>query len=108
MGFLTSRLFLSQVKTYINGSLYSLLSDPTIRDEARAMGLGDMLNCYREVADETFLSQLDFIMKQLAAEDSPQSDTVSDDGQDADDFDEDVCWPLCHFWYQIDVNPACS
>lgn len=83
-----------QVKTYVNGALYSLLSDAKIKDQAKAVGLHDMLTCFKDSADESFKTQIDYIINQLDANETnedvpPQDDTVSEDGADVDDFDTD-------------------
>ncbi|KAJ3250016.1 LisH domain-containing protein armc9, partial [Borealophlyctis nickersoniae] len=78
-----------QVKTYVNGTLYSILSDPTLREHARAIGLGDMLQYLRGVSDEGLVRQIDFVIEQLNAEETPDiSDTVSEDGEE-EDFEEE-------------------
>ncbi|KAJ3163880.1 LisH domain-containing protein armc9 [Geranomyces variabilis] len=57
-----------QVKTYINGTLYSLFAEPSLRDAARAQGMEDMLSYMRESEDEQLVGQIDFVLKQLATE----------------------------------------
>ncbi|KAJ3158875.1 LisH domain-containing protein armc9 [Geranomyces michiganensis] len=59
-----------QVKTYINGTLYSLFSEPSLRDAARAQGMEDMLSYMRESEDEQLVGQIDFVLKQLAIDDN--------------------------------------
>ncbi|KAG5459943.1 MAG: hypothetical protein BJ554DRAFT_8075, partial [Olpidium bornovanus] len=54
-----------QVKTYVNGTLYSILADHAAREAARAMGMGDMLRCLREVSEKQLVGQIDFVIQQL-------------------------------------------
>lgn len=73
-----------QVRTYVNGTLYSILHRPVVREAARAMGLGDFLGAIATTADPTFVRQLEYIQGMLAVE-----DTEADDGSDDDEEDED-------------------
>ncbi|KND02511.1 uncharacterized protein SPPG_02969 [Spizellomyces punctatus DAOM BR117] len=78
-----------QVKTYVNGTLYSLFTEPSIRDAARAMGMEDMLQYLRSSSDEQLVRQIDFVTEQLNSEEVPDnSDTVSEDGEE-EDFEDD-------------------
>ncbi|KAI8816691.1 uncharacterized protein EV422DRAFT_544511, partial [Fimicolochytrium jonesii] len=85
-----------QVKTYVNGTLYSLFTEPTLRDAARAMGMEDMLRYMRESEDDQLVGQIDFVLGQLAIEDqtdsanqSADSDAISEDGQEEDEDEEE-------------------
>ncbi|KAI9099428.1 hypothetical protein DFS34DRAFT_649148 [Phlyctochytrium arcticum] len=78
-----------QVKTYVNGTLYSLFGEPKMRDAAKAMGMEDMLQYLRGSSDEQLLRQIDFVTEQLNSEEVPDdSDTVSEDGEE-EDFEEE-------------------
>lgn len=52
-----------------------------------------MLNCYKENADQSFKSQIDFVINQLSlntdSREQSNDDTISEDGEDVDDFDTD-------------------
>ncbi|KAL7748972.1 hypothetical protein RI367_005620 [Sorochytrium milnesiophthora] len=77
------------VKTYVNGILFSILSEPTIRNEARAMGLTDLLKYLRDVSGEPLTRQIDFVVQQLLSDVTPDvSDTSSEDGAEDDGEDE--------------------
>ncbi len=75
-----------QVRTYINGTLYSLLTRPQIKEQARAYGLGDMLKHMIANVDEQIGRQLNYIMTQLDTEQT--EDCVSDDNEEALDFED--------------------
>ena len=45
------------LRTYINGTLYSLLTRPKLREEAQALGLEDMLQTL-DLSDEDFARQV--------------------------------------------------
>lgn len=67
--------------------MYSLLSETKIREEAKAMGLEDMLKYSKDSASGVVLTQLDFLIKQLNT-DEEDDGTASEDGEEADDFEE--------------------
>uniref|UniRef100_A0A8C5STJ5 LisH domain-containing protein ARMC9 n=1 Tax=Laticauda laticaudata TaxID=8630 RepID=A0A8C5STJ5_LATLA len=66
-----------EIHPYVNGALYSILAFPSIRDEARAMEMEDILRCYIEEGNADMIQQIEFIIKQLQSGktwiyDSPQ------------------------------------
>uniref|UniRef100_H2YYH6 LisH domain-containing protein ARMC9 n=1 Tax=Ciona savignyi TaxID=51511 RepID=H2YYH6_CIOSA len=71
------------IRPYINGALYSVLSNPVVREEAHAIGLEEILRDFMEGEQEEFKRQLEFIIKQL------NSDEVEDDGESDDENNED-------------------
>jgi hypothetical protein len=54
------------VKTYVNGILFSILGEPNIKEEARAIGLEEQFLCLKDEADEQFTRQIDFVLDALA------------------------------------------
>jgi hypothetical protein len=54
------------VKTYVNGILFSILSEPNIKEEARAIGLEEQFLCLKDEAEEQFTRQIDFVLEALA------------------------------------------
>ncbi|KAJ3021459.1 LisH domain-containing protein armc9 [Thoreauomyces humboldtii] len=83
-----------QVKTYVNGTLYSLFTEASLRDAARAMGMEDILKYMRESEDEQLVGQIDLVLGQLSNEEPPDdqdtdSDAISEDGEEEDDDDEE-------------------
>ncbi|TPX36826.1 hypothetical protein SeMB42_g07024 [Synchytrium endobioticum] len=78
-----------EVKTYANGALYSVLSEPRIRRRAQQLGLGDLLVEIRAQCDAYLAKQVDYVLTQLESHEVPAiSDTVSEDGQD-EDYEDD-------------------
>ena len=70
-----------QVRTYINGALYSALARAVIREKAKEVGLPSLLIALiRRCEDEDIERQLGFIQQQLNAdvEDDEYSDTEED------------------------------
>eukprot|EP00051_Salpingoeca_urceolata_P015823 m.207063 g.207063 ORF g.207063 m.207063 type:complete len:831 (-) comp18511_c0_seq4:168-2660(-) len=80
----------TQVRTYVHGTLYSLLSVPSIRDKAVGMGLEEVLEANMKVSDPALARQLEYILQQLHSTDQADIDegSISDDGEDDDDDPE--------------------
>ena len=57
-----------QVRSYVNGTLYSALTKPKIKEQARAMGMDEILKQLIKVSDESISRQLEYIIEQLEAE----------------------------------------
>lgn len=72
-----------EIRPYVNGALYSILAIPSVREEARAMGMEELLRCFSKEGNIEMNRQIEFIIKQL------NSEEVSEDGVDSDDEDED-------------------
>jgi hypothetical protein len=54
-----------QVKTYVNGCLYSLFADKSIRDHAQSIGMESQLQYLKQMADESLARQIDFVIDKL-------------------------------------------
>ncbi|XP_058846389.1 lisH domain-containing protein ARMC9-like isoform X2 [Acipenser ruthenus] len=72
-----------EIRPYVNGALYSILAIPSVREEARAMGMEELLRCFSKEGNAEMNRQIEFIIKQL------NSEEVSEDGVDSDNEDED-------------------
>uniref|UniRef100_A0A3B4BX40 LisH domain-containing protein ARMC9 n=1 Tax=Pygocentrus nattereri TaxID=42514 RepID=A0A3B4BX40_PYGNA len=79
-----------EIRPYVNGALYSILSVPTIRLEAKEMSMEEILHCYTKEENPELNRQIEFIIKQLNSEEEPQDELESDDEEDEDGDDEDV------------------
>ncbi|XP_041861320.1 lisH domain-containing protein ARMC9 isoform X2 [Melanotaenia boesemani] len=77
-----------EIRPYVNGALYSILSIPSVRQEAKEMSLEEILRCYNREENPDLNRQIEFIIKQLnsAEEEGPESD----DEEEEDDNDEDL------------------
>ena len=49
----------------MNGTLFSIFSEPPIREEARAIGMEDQLKYLKEASDEQLVRQIDFVLEKL-------------------------------------------
>jgi len=76
-----------QVKTYINGTLYSLLTRPVIKEQAKGYGMEEMIQHMLSNADEQIKKQLMYILAQLESEDAEEC--LSDNNEDQVDLEED-------------------
>ncbi|XP_044793885.2 lisH domain-containing protein ARMC9 isoform X3 [Bubalus bubalis] len=74
-----------EIQPYVNGALYSILSIPSIREEARAMGMEDILRCFIKEGNAEMIRQIEFIIKQLNSEELLDGVLESDDDEDEDD-----------------------
>ena len=78
-----------QVRTYVNGTLYSILVKPTLKSRAAEIGLPDSLHALIEHSDDTFASQINYILEQIEKEDVDEDDAQSDDEGGAEEEEED-------------------
>ncbi|KAM9664959.1 lisH domain-containing protein ARMC9 isoform 2-T3 [Trichechus inunguis] len=77
-----------EIQPYVNGALYSILSVPSIREEARAMGMEDILRCFIKEGSAEMIRQIEFIIKQLNSEELLDGVLESDDDEDEDDEED--------------------
>uniref|UniRef100_A0A8C1QEQ7 LisH domain-containing protein ARMC9 n=1 Tax=Cyprinus carpio TaxID=7962 RepID=A0A8C1QEQ7_CYPCA len=78
-----------EIRYYVNGALYSILSMPEIREEAKQMSMEEILRCYTKEENSELNRQIEFIIKQLNSVDIPELEPESDDEEDDDDDDEE-------------------
>ncbi|KAJ8021710.1 LisH domain-containing protein ARMC9 [Holothuria leucospilota] len=77
-----------EIRPYVNGTLYSILSVPEIRDEARSIGMEEILKCFIKEDTPEMNRQLQFIIKQLNS-DVEVDDADSDDEEEDEEEDQD-------------------
>ncbi len=96
----------TQVRTYINGTLYATLSRASIRRAAASLGLAQLLHNAAARSSPTFARQIDFIQRQLSldasagdvtargdrGEAASDDDAAPDGDAYADDGDDDACF----------------
>ncbi|NXI50744.1 ARMC9 protein, partial [Chloroceryle aenea] len=78
-----------EIQPYVNGALYSILAIPSVREEARAMGMEEILHCFIKEGNAEMIQQIEFIIKQLNSEEPLNDSIVSDDEEEEDDEEED-------------------
>ncbi|XP_042313330.1 lisH domain-containing protein ARMC9 [Sceloporus undulatus] len=77
-----------EIHPYVNGALYSILALPSMREEARAMEMEDILRCYIEEGNADMIQQIEFIIKQLKS-DEPLDDSAESDDEEKEDNNEE-------------------
>ncbi|OMJ70019.1 hypothetical protein SteCoe_32107 [Stentor coeruleus] len=71
----------NQVRTYINGTLYSILTRKAIKDAANKAGMEKKLKVLRNKSEENIKRQINFILEQLKQEenDAPTDDEAEEE-----------------------------
>ncbi|XP_077204193.1 lisH domain-containing protein ARMC9 [Paroedura picta] len=77
-----------EIHSFVNGALYSILAVPSIREEARAMEMEDILQCYIEEGNADMIQQIEFIIKQLKSEETLDDSAESDDEEKEDNSED--------------------
>ncbi|XP_066458915.1 lisH domain-containing protein ARMC9 isoform X2 [Eleutherodactylus coqui] len=78
-----------EIRPYVNGALYSILAVPSIREEARAMGMQEVLRCFIKEGNRDMNRQIEFIIRQLNSEDKFDEAVESDDDEEVEDEEEE-------------------
>ncbi|XP_063023176.1 lisH domain-containing protein ARMC9 isoform X2 [Melospiza melodia melodia] len=78
-----------KVQSYVNGVLYSILAIPSVREEAREMGMEEILRCFIKERNEEMVRQMEFVIKQLNSEEPFNDNIVSDDDEEEEYEEED-------------------
>lgn len=80
-----------QIRTFVNGTLYSLLSRKSFCDYANHLGLNDKLQELYNNSDERFQKQILYMINQLNKEEYDIEETLSDqiEENDVDDIDDE-------------------
>lgn len=76
-----------QIKTFVNGSFYSLLSKTNLKKRAKAIELDKLFLSIIKDSDELFQKQIKYILDQLNKEED-EEDLLSDSEKDENDVDE--------------------
>ncbi|KFO94093.1 LisH domain-containing protein ARMC9, partial [Buceros rhinoceros silvestris] len=78
-----------EIQPYVNGALYSILAIPSVREEARAMGMEEILRCFIKEGNAEMIRQIEFIIKQLNSEEPLNDSIVSDDEEEEEEEEKD-------------------
>lgn len=82
-----------QVRTYVNGTLYSIFTRKRLREEAKELGMPEVLQYLMQQSDEQFKRQIQYILDQLnnmqEQQQQQQPEEDFDDEEDDDDDDEE-------------------
>lgn len=75
-----------QVRTYVHGTLYSLLSRPSVREQAHQRGLADSLRAVSATSEPVFQRHIDHILARLEDE-AAEEEQSDDEAEQEDDVD---------------------
>ncbi|XP_062484968.1 lisH domain-containing protein ARMC9 isoform X2 [Pezoporus occidentalis] len=78
-----------EIQPYVNGALYSILAIPSVREEARAMGMEEILRCFVKEGNAEMIRQTEYIIRQLNSEEPLNDGIVSDDEEEENNKEED-------------------
>ncbi len=79
-----------QVRTYVNGTLYSIFTRKKLREEAKALGMPEVLQYLMQQSDDQFKRQIQYILDQLSMQSDPnQNENASINQQEEEDFDDE-------------------
>lgn len=79
-----------EIRPYVNGALYSILSISTLREEAKAMGMEEILRCFIKEDQPDMNRQIEFIIKQLNSIEIVDEYESDDEEDDEDEEDQDA------------------
>ncbi|NXB63602.1 ARMC9 protein, partial [Struthidea cinerea] len=78
-----------KIQSYVNGALYSILAIPSVREEAKEMGMEEILRCFIKERNEEMDRQIEYVIKQLNSEEPFNDSVVSDDEEEEEYVEED-------------------
>jgi LisH domain-containing protein ARMC9 len=79
-----------QVRTCVNGTLYSLLKRKKIKSEARSLGLEKLLTLQLTNPNEQMKKQIQYILEELNSEEEHEEKTDEEFEEDTDTNEEEV------------------
>ncbi|NXO18788.1 ARMC9 protein, partial [Oriolus oriolus] len=77
-----------KIQSYVNGALYSILAIPSVREEAKEMGMEEILRCFIKERNEEMVRQIEYVIKQLNSEE-PFNDSVVSDDEEEEEYEEE-------------------
>lgn len=78
-----------QVRTHVNGTLYSILTRKSLKEQAESIGMQEMLTYLMQNPDEQLQRQIQYIQNQLNSEPESEDETnVEPDDEEEDDEDD--------------------
>ncbi|KAK3104927.1 hypothetical protein FSP39_013356 [Pinctada imbricata] len=79
-----------EIRPYVNGALYSILAIPSIREEAKAMDMEEILRCFIKEDQPDMNRQIEFIIKQLNSAETVDDYASDDEEEDEEEEDQDA------------------
>ncbi|KAH9490004.1 LisH domain-containing protein armc9 [Bulinus truncatus] len=78
----------TEIRPYVNGALYSILAIPAIREEAKAMGMEEILKCFLKENQPDMNRQIEFIIKQLNSNENGEEYDSDEEDEDEDEEED--------------------
>lgn len=78
-----------EIRPYVNGALYSILALPAVKEEARALGMEEILECFLKDDNPDMTRQIQFIIQQLNSDDPFATNDPESDDEDEEEDDDD-------------------
>jgi len=63
--YLSLNINILKIKTYINGTLYNIFTEHDIREQAKSMGMMDLLEYLLSISNFQIKRQLEFVLERL-------------------------------------------
>jgi len=80
----------AQVRTHVNGTLYSILTRKSLKDQAEEIGMQEMLAYLVQNQDQQLQRQIQYIQNQLNSEpEQEEAEPDDEEDDDEDDYDDD-------------------
>jgi hypothetical protein len=80
----------NQVRTYVNGTLYSVLESKRLREEAKALELDKALQYLLKNSEQNFMRQIEYVLTRLnKEEDDKETKSQSSNEEEEEEFDMD-------------------
>ncbi|NXD48868.1 ARMC9 protein, partial [Corvus moneduloides] len=77
-----------KIQSYVHGALYSILAIPSVREEAKEMGMEEILRCFIKERSEEMVRQIEYVIKQLNSEE-PFNDSIVSDDEEEEEYEQE-------------------
>ncbi|XP_048170461.1 lisH domain-containing protein ARMC9 isoform X1 [Corvus hawaiiensis] len=100
-----------KIQSYVHGALYSILAIPSVREEAKEMGMEEILRCFIKERSEEMVRQIEYVIKQLNSEE-PFNDSIVSDDEEEEEYEQVIVaqstsvHPFAIIWFLFHTYPA--
>lgn len=81
-----------QVRTYVNGTLYSIFTRKKLREEAKELGMQEVLQYLMQQSDDQFKRQIQYILDQLNMQvegQNAETGSINPNEQEEEEFEDE-------------------
>ena len=94
-----------QVRTYVNGTLYSIFKRKSLRDQAKELGMEEILQYLLQQSDDQLGKQIQYILQQLNEDDDQDEEsTDEEEEEEEEDYDDDDVEDFDSEYFDDDQN----